>query len=112
MRARALAVAVASIFAVVSAGAFRLDTFSTESNTPVVAACTVQGPGCSQPSLDGGGQFVISHQVLRGGCSTADLHVMRYFSPAIGVSPLVVTWCGWSKTSCPESAWFCLSGWR
>ena len=94
MRARALAVAVASIFAVVSAGAFRLDTFSTESNTPVVAACTVQGSGCDQPSLDGGGQFVISHDVLQGGCSGADLHVMRYVSRETGPTALVATWCG------------------
>jgi len=94
MRARVLVVAAGSILAVAAAGAINLDISPSESNTPVVAACSVQGTGCPQPSLDGGGQFVISHQVLGAGCATADLHVMRYVSPAISPSPLIAIWCG------------------
>jgi len=94
MRARALVVAAGSILAVAAAGAIRLDTPSTESITPVVAACSVQGTGCEQPSLDGGGQFVISHDVLLGGCASADLHLMRYISQEPGATSLIATWCG------------------
>ena len=94
MRARVLVVAAGSILAVAAAGAINLNISPSESNTPVVVACSVQGTGCDQPSLDGGGQFVISHEVLRGGCSTADLHVMRYVSRETGPTALVATWCG------------------
>ena len=93
MRARVLVVAAGSILALAAAGAINLDISPSESNTPVVAACTVQGSGCDQPSLDGGGQFVISHDVLQGGCSGADLHVMRYASRETGPTALVATWC-------------------
>jgi len=95
MRVRAPAIAAGLILAIAAMRVLNLDLSPTESNTPVVAACTVQGMGCAQPSLDGGGQFVISHQVLRGGCSAAaDLHVMRYISPSVSSSPLIATWCG------------------
>jgi len=94
MRARALVAAAASILVIAAAGAINLKISPTESNTPVVAACTVQGMGCAQPSLDGGGQFVLSHEVLQGGCATADLHVMRYTSRPGSALTLVATWCG------------------
>ena len=94
MRARVLVVAAGSILALAAAGAINLDISPSESNTPVVAACSVQGSGCDQPSLDGGGQFVISYEVFQSGCSTADLHVMRYTSRPSNVTTLVATWCG------------------
>ena len=89
-----LVVAAGSILALAAAGAINLDISPSESNTPVVAACTVQGSGCDQPSLDGGGQFVISHDVLLGGCASADLHLMRYISQEPGATSLIATWCG------------------
>ena len=89
-----LVVAAGFIVAVAAVGALDLDLSATEPNTPVVAACSVQGTGCGQPSLGGGGQFVITHEVLRGGCSTADLHVMRYVFSASSPTPLIATWCG------------------
>jgi len=67
---------------------------STKANidTPVVAACSVQVEGCDQPSLDGSRQFLISHHVLSGGCSTRDLHVIRY-GTELDAQPLVAIWC-------------------
>jgi hypothetical protein len=95
MRVPALVAVSGLILAIGVVGTLDLDSSPTESNTPVVAACSVQGEGCNQSSLDGSGQSVLSHEILAGGCHHADRHVMRYI-PADGsaFSPLVATWCG------------------
>ena len=69
-------------------------THSNEANidTPVVAACSVQGEDCNEPSLDGSRQFFVSHRVYSGGCATADLHVIQYPGEE-GGRPIIATWC-------------------
>ncbi len=94
MRAGALVIAMGLLLASVARETFPAQSTTAESDTPVVAACFVQGESCLQPSLGGGGQFVISHKVLVRGCPGADLHLVRYV-PAGGTSsePLIATWC-------------------
>ena len=95
MRLPALGAVSGLILAIAVVGANSFDSALTESNTPVVAACSVQGERCNQASLDGGGQFVISHEILSGGCYDADRHVMRYWQAGrSALGPLVATWCG------------------
>jgi hypothetical protein len=98
MRVPALVAVSGLILAIAVVGTIGLDSHLTESNTPVVAACSVQGKGCNQPSLDGGGQFVISHDIFAAGCYRGDRHVMRYL-PAGGSAspPLIATWCSSSE---------------
>jgi hypothetical protein len=77
MRAFALVISSSAVLAAVAGQALFFESPDTKIDTPVVAACSVQGGGCDQPPLDAGGQFVLSHAVLAGGCPGADLHVMR-----------------------------------
>jgi hypothetical protein len=93
MRAGALVI-VLGLVLVVLAGQTSLQGSQTKLDSPVVAACAVQGEGCHQPTLDGSRQFVINHRVLAGGCPGADLHVMEYIQESEGRSaPMVASWC-------------------
>jgi hypothetical protein len=93
MRAGALVI-VSGLILVVLAGQTSLQGSQTKLDPPVVAACSVQGEGCQEPTLDGSRQFVISHHVLAGGCPSADLHIMKYVREGERHSaPLVASWC-------------------
>jgi len=91
MRAGALVLGSVLLLAVVAGGTFGKST--TKLDTPVVAACSVQGGSCEQLTLDEGRQFVISHDIVAGGCPAADLHVMRYAGGETASGPLIATWC-------------------
>jgi hypothetical protein len=93
MRAALLVVVLAILVGVTAEGVLSSQTGTTKFDTPVVAACSVQVEGCDQPSLDGSRQFLISHQVLSGGCAARDLHVMRYSTEHGNARPLVAIWC-------------------
>jgi hypothetical protein len=93
MRARALVI-VSGLILVVLAGQTSLQGSQTKLDPPVVAACSVQGEGCDQSTLDGSRQSVISHHVFAGGCPGADLHIMKYVREGERRSaPLVASWC-------------------
>jgi hypothetical protein len=93
MRAGALVI-VLGLILVVLTGQTSLQGSQTKLDSPVVAACSVQGEGCQEPTLDGSRQFVISHHVLAGGCPGADLHIMKYVHEGEWRSaPLVAFWC-------------------
>ena len=93
MRAGTL-VAITGLFLGLTGGqALVNQSTTTNIDTPVVAACSVQVKGCNQPSLDESRQFLISYRVLAGGCAGSDLHVMRYGAGETNARPLVATWC-------------------
>jgi len=95
MRAFALVISSGVVLAAVASGqTLFFETTEPKLDTPVVAACSVQGGGCDQPPLDEGRQFFVSHAVLVGACPSADLHVMRYAPDGdAGPATLVATWC-------------------
>jgi len=92
MRAGGLIIGSGLLLAVVAGGTFGKST-TTKLDTPVVAACSVQGASCEKPALDESRQFVISHRIVAGGCPGADLHVMRYGGAETASGPLIATWC-------------------
>jgi len=94
MRAGALVIVFGLLLAFVAGGTFSTNATTAELDTPVVAACSVQGESCKQPSLGGGRQFVISHKVLARACPGADLHVLRYVpSDEATAGQLIASWC-------------------
>ncbi len=94
MRAGALVIVLGLLPALVAGGTFATHSTTAQLDTPVVAACSVQGESCKQPSLGGGRQFVIRHNVLAGGCPRADLHVLRYVSSGeTAGGQLIASWC-------------------
>jgi len=96
MRALALVISSGVVLAAVASGqTLFFETTQPKLDTPVVAACSVQGGGCDQPPLDEGRQSsFVSHAVLAGACPGADLHVMRYAADGeAGPATLVATWC-------------------
>ena len=94
MRAGSLVVLFGLILLVVLAGQTFPHDNQANLDPPVVAACSVQGQGCAQPTLDGGRQSILSHRVFTGGCPHADLHVMKYLDDRQqGSAPIVASWC-------------------
>jgi len=62
--------------------------------TPTTTACVGQGESCSQATLDGPSISTLEHTVYVGGCSQADLHVLRYVpTGSPDGRPVVATWC-------------------
>ena len=89
MRAGTLVI-VAGLFLGLTGGQALVDQSTTTNiDTPVVAACSVQVEGCNQPSLDESRQFLISHRVLVGGCAGSDLHLYALSDGESNPRPLV-----------------------
>lgn len=85
---------VALLLAIVSGQNTLLQSTDAETPTSAITACAVQGGSCSQPSLDGTPRIILRHAVYVGGCSRADLHVVRYVpADSADGSPVVATWC-------------------
>ena len=95
MRLRLIVVFVALLLASVAGQNALLRSTEAEDNTSAITACAVQGGSCDQPPLDSSpGSLVLEHVVLRGGCYSSDLHLVRYV-PADSASgePAVAQWC-------------------
>jgi hypothetical protein len=92
MRLGALAFAALLVLTITSQTAL-MRTTEAETTDLAITACAVQGGNCLDASLDGTPvSTILSHAVFEGGCSSSDLHVMRYLSDE-NLTPIVATWC-------------------
>ena len=101
MRTGAFVSACALLLAVVAGQNALLNTSEAHTSDSAIQACTqtvaaipaARGTDCDSASPGGTPVQIISNEVFRDGCATADLHVMRYI-PNEGGEPLVAQWCG------------------
>lgn len=65
-----------------------------ESSPSAVTSCAVSEDECSSPWSSNSSDVVVEHAIYVGGCTGADLHVVRYV-PAESASgePMVAIWC-------------------
>ena len=93
MRLGLVVLFVALLLAIVAGQNSLLQSTDAQTEDSAITTCAVQGGSCETPSLNTSFATVLAHTVLSGGCSEADLHVVRYVPADADGPPLVATWC-------------------